>query len=219
MNKIPTIASQVNMRELLQQGRLRKDDFQSGVAYLTFGGKSGEYTYGRDKEDVEGEELFFSPAHLKHGWILWHNRVAQKRMAPFTQELPEPMPAIGKDEPNEARSATFFFPDDLKTPVVFDTNTLGGRRAIDGLMAAVEQQVIVKGSSYSYPKVRLEKEDYMGSKGQVYNPIFEIVGWYDENLNEEPPEATALTSGEEPAQAAEPAQAEPPKRKRRKAAS
>tara|TARA_R110000737_G_C14406401_1_gene455158 strand:+ start:84 stop:464 length:381 start_codon:yes stop_codon:yes gene_type:complete len=96
------------------------------------------------------------------------------------------MESIGEDVPAEARSFQGALVDNGDM-LSFDTNSYGGRKGVDTLLGAIKSHA-AEGSQFLYPKIKLSSESYANKKrgGKLtYNPLFEIVSWFDENGVEE----------------------------------
>jgi hypothetical protein len=148
-------------------------------------------------------------ASFSHGWVLWVNGAAQKVMRSFVEPLPEPMPAVGHDQPTEARGFEARFEDDEETILVFESNSYGGRKGADGLFT----QISIKSSSgeteFLYPVVVLESESYKAKQGgTIHNPIFKVVDWMNSDGELESENGTKKLS--------EPVEAEEETRRRRR---
>jgi hypothetical protein len=69
--------------------------------------------------------------------------------------------------------------EDEGVEVLYKVNSIGGLRAFDGLIASVRQQ-LDDNAEYPVPVLQLSASPYDHQKyGQIFNPIFELVGWLD----------------------------------------
>lgn len=203
-----------------------------GVSFLSFDSKrTGEWLFGVEKEPCTGEVFSLDLTSLKHGWILWHAKKANRKLVPINAPLPTPQESIeyvdnkGRsqvDDPNEGRALEGTFEDG--TRFLFETNSYGGRKAVDSVL----QQLFAKaaaGSPFLFPHIALESESYEHKEyGKLWNPVLTVTAWYDEEGNEEggtaqlaAPAPAAANPAPEPAPAAaeEPAP-EPAQRRRRR---
>lgn len=207
-----------------------------GVPFLSFDSKrTGEWLFGVEKEPCTGEVFALDLTSLKHGWILWHQKKANRRLVPINAPLPEPQDDIhytdskGKpqvDSPNEGRALEGSFEDG--TRFLFETNSYGGRKAVDSVL----QQLFTRanqGTPFLFPQIALESESYDHKEyGKLWNPVLTVTAWFDENGNEESVTAQlaapAPPAGHDPAPEPAPAAAEEPapepaQRRRRRVAS
>ena len=102
-------------------------------------------------------------------------------MVSVTQPLPEIGPApAGADKGWETQvgfSLKCVNGEDAGLEARYTVTSVGGKRAVQGLAAAIAAQVEAN-PDLPVPVVRLKKEHYQHKKwGRVHNPIFEIVGW------------------------------------------
>ena len=215
----PTTQNRItDLSTALKQSKVQQTSSNSGKAFIRFDFKTGDFSFGRDQEEITGEEIVINTSTFMHGWVLWVNGAPQKVMRSFVEQLPEPMPAVGQDQPSEARGFEARFEDDEETVLVFESNSFGGRKGVDSLL----HEVMMKSGSgeevYLYPVVKLESESYKAKQGgTVHNPVFKVVDWVDQEGKRE--SDTKKLSGEsQPEQAPESAEAgESPRRRRRSA--
>tara|TARA_R110000868_G_scaffold401514_1_gene677057 strand:- start:9135 stop:9818 length:684 start_codon:yes stop_codon:yes gene_type:complete len=189
---------------------------------------TGEWLLGQENDIVTGDEILVNTPTFSHGWILWSGGRPKKVMTSFVNDLPEAPPAIKTvnkrgeeewDEPSEARSMQAALVDDA-TPIMFDTNSYGGRKGMDVLLGKIKAHA-AEGSQFLYPKVKLANESYPGTgkrSGKTnHNPVFELVAWCDVDGNEEGGKAAAVEDKtDEVEEDAPEEQAEAPTRQRRK---
>ena len=158
--------------------------------FLKIDFNTGIWTSGQDSDDVTGQEVIICTPTIRHGWILWSGGRPKKRWAKFTEPLPmriEPVTsAQGQlDEPSEARGLEAAFTED-GTQVTLDTNSYGGRKAIDTILSMIRVEA-TNGGQFLYPVVTLSNESYPGKGMRAgkdnFNPVFKFVAWADENGN------------------------------------
>lgn len=188
--------------------------------YLSFNGKTGEWTMGLEETDVAGEEVLIASQTMQHGYIRWGTKPPAKEFATVNQPYPEaPAPVEGTDyegrpktfHGEEARQFTGKFLDEDLGQFVFNTSSMGGVENIDKLFDAI----ILKsgdGTPFCYPVCRLENEWYKRSTGKIYKPVFEIAHWADINGNQENAKIAAQDAEEDDQ---EDADASPRRRRRR----
>lgn len=186
--------------------------------FLKFAFDSGEYLFGRDQEDVTGDLVLVNTNSICHGWTIWADGKATKTLVTFDRELPEAPPAVGKDQPSEARAFGGAFYDDGKPgdQLVFETNSYGGRKGVDKLIGEVIDRVTAGETVYLYPVVKLSSESYKNKNYMnklIHNPIFEVVKWCDVNGLEAGAEAPSLAAPAAPEAEPEPEQSAPRRRR------
>jgi hypothetical protein len=218
--------SATDLTSMLTHSKVEQDvDNGAGKAFLNFSGKQGEYSFGKEKEDVLGETLVVNTPTFRHGWALWVDRACTSISVPFVQDLPMPPASVPNKQgtpqsPSESRGFDAAFLDDPDTIVAFDCSTLGGRRATDGLLNAVKIRSASGEVNFLFPIIKLEKEDYIAGHGsKVYNPVFTITGWMDQagNVEGNTAELAAPQTAEAEEQTPDKEEVQP-KRRRRAAA-
>tara|TARA_R110002020_G_scaffold1823_5_gene8363 strand:+ start:1642 stop:2391 length:750 start_codon:yes stop_codon:yes gene_type:complete len=191
---------------------------KAGGNFLKFDAKrTGEWMVGADNEGCTGEVIALNVGSLKHGYIQWHQKKANRRLVPLNQELPEPQEAIhytdgkGKPQTDEASEARAFEAQFVTDGVgtVFESSTFGGRKAIDGVLAELFSRAR-QSNPYLFPTIELASDSYDHPEyGLTYSPVLKVVAWFDEEGNEEGA----------PAKAVEEKAAEPAKKTRAKKAA
>jgi hypothetical protein len=154
--------------------------------FLKFAFDDGQWTFGRDLDEVTGDVVLVNTNSICHGWILWHAAKATKVLTTFDNDMPEAPAAIGNDQPSEARAFGAAFYDNGKPgeQLAFETNSFGGRKAVDTLVRAVIDRVTNGETVTLYPLVKLTSESYRNKNYHnklIHNPLFEITGWCDQN--------------------------------------
>lgn len=181
----PTTQSSItDLSSALAQSKVHHaDNSSAGKAFLKFNFKDGSFTFGRDQEEITGEEIVVNVATFAHGWTLWVNGQPQKVMRSFVEQLPEPMPSVDGNQPSESRGFEARFPEaDDDTILVFETNSFGGRKGADKLLTEVSIRSASGEAEYLYPVVRLTSESYKSKQGStIHNPVFEVVGWMNQD--------------------------------------
>jgi len=172
------------------------------AGFLKFDFNNGEWSYGREMDDVTDDEVLINTNTICHGYILWSGGKATKTLTTFDQEKPMPMAPIGTDQPSEARAFMGAFYDD-GTPgeqFTFETNSFGGRKGVDTLITEIINRVAVGEVTYLYPLVKLSSDSYKNTKHHnklIHNPKFEVIAWADQNGNLQGEAAPQLEAPEE----------------------
>lgn len=184
--------------------------------FLKFNFNDGDWTFGRDQDEVTGDLVLVNTNTICHGWILWHQAKATKVLAPFVDDVPPAPAALGDDQPSEARAIAGAFVDDGKPgeQFTFETNSFGGRKAVDTLIRQIIERVSSGETVTLYPMVKLTSESYRNKNYHnklIHNPHFEIVGWCDQNGKA----AGATAQLEAPQEIEEPQVDQAPARRRR----
>jgi hypothetical protein len=160
--------------------------------FLAFDAKrTGAWLLGQDKDDVSEEVFVLDIASLKHGYILWHQKQANRRMVPLNAPLPEPQEPVhytlkGKpvtDEPTEARSFEGTLEDG--TRFLFEGTSQGARKAIDAVLLELITRA-QDGNPFIWPHIQMGSGSYEHPQyGTVFTPALTVVAWYDEDGTKE----------------------------------
>lgn len=182
--------------------RLMSGIAESRASTIVAGGKpffrlsrSGTYVFGQNNEEVqEGSEWAVNVMTLSHGWSCWvdggpghANELAGEVMVPMTSPKPVRPEPIDDTPFKEQRSLDLkcISGDDTGTEVVYKINSVGGMRAVDGLLAAIYEQ-LARNPAYPCPVIVFDSTSYSHKKwGEIFVPIFNIAGWADMNGNRE----------------------------------
>ena len=186
MSNFPTVMNKSDLTDALASSKIQETANNVGVSFLKMDFESGEWLLGQSNDIVTDEEVHILTDSIQHGWILWSGGRPNKSFVRFNQPLPQAMESIGEDVPAEARSFQGALVDNGDM-LSFDTNSYGGRKGVDTLLGAIKSHA-AEGSQFLYPKIKLSSESYANKKrgGKLtYNPLFEIVSWFDENGVEE----------------------------------
>lgn len=145
--------------------------------------KTGHWVYGADQTEVEtGSNWAVNPYSFIHGYIAWgEGDVLGEKMVPITQPLPEmddaPPTAKRGWETQVGMSLKCLDGEDKDMEVRFATTSVGGKRAVQEMAAAIATQVDADVSK-PVPVVTLQKEHYQHkSYGRIYTPVFKVVKW------------------------------------------
>jgi len=145
--------------------------------------KTGHWVFGADQTEVETGSLWaVNPYSFIHGFIAWgEGDVLGEKMVPITQPLPEmddapPMAKRGW-ETQVGMSLKCLDGEDKDMEVRFATTSVGGKRAVQEMAAAIATQVDADVSK-PVPVVNLHKEHYQHkSYGRIFTPVFKVVKW------------------------------------------
>ena len=174
----------------------------AGTAILKMD-KTGHWVFGADQTEAEEDSKWaINPFSFVHGFIAWGDgEVLGEKMVSVSQPLPElePAPPQSKKgwETQVGLSLKCISGQDAGLEARYSTTSVGGKRAVQTLAAAIAAQV-ERDQSKPVPVVLLKKEHYQHkSYGRIYTPVFEIVEWVSmegeapSNDDETPPPAAA----------------------------
>ena len=145
--------------------------------------KTGHWVFGADQTEAEEDSKWaINPFSFVHGFIAWGDgEVLGEKMVSVSQPLPElePAPPQSKKgwETQVGLSLKCISGQDAGLEARYSTTSVGGKRAVQTLAAAIAAQV-ERDQSKPVPVVLLKKEHYQHkSYGRIYTPVFEIVEW------------------------------------------
>jgi hypothetical protein len=145
--------------------------------------KTGHWVFGADQTEAEADSKWaVNPFSFVHGFIAWGDgEVLGEKMVSVSQPLPEldPAPPQSKKgwETQVGMSLKCISGEDAGLEARYSTTSVGGKRAVQALAAAIAAQV-ERDQSKPVPVVHLKKEHYQHkSYGRIYTPVFEIVEW------------------------------------------
>jgi hypothetical protein len=161
--------------------------------------KTGHWVFGADQTEVEsGSNWAVNPFSFIHGFIAWgEGDVLGEKMVPVTQPLPEmdeaPPTAKRGWETQVGMSLKCLDGEDKDMEVRFATTSVGGKRAVQEMAAAIAAQVDADVSK-PVPVINLQKEHYQHkSYGRIFTPVFKVVKWVGMDGASEP-----VVAAEEP---------------------
>jgi len=194
----------------------------SGGAGLYMKFAKGDWTYGAEETDVEDKsEWAIHPEGFQHGWIAWgdkaHGNKGQKLgedMVPATHAMPAKanLPEVdGEWDQQVAMQMLCVSGADEGTAVVFNTCSVGGRSAYQGVLVEIVKKIQANDPAIA-PIVTLSKDSYKHKEhGKVYTPEIVVLGWETlETLNEwvaeyQESESAGMLEADDPVEEAEPA--------------
>ena len=154
----------------------------AGTAILKMD-KTGHWVFGADQTEAESDSKWaINPFSFVHGFIAWGDgEVLGEKMVSVSQPLPEldPAPPQSKKgwETQVGMSLKCISGEDVGLEARYSTTSVGGKRAVQALAAAIAAQV-ERDQSKPVPVVHLKKEHYQHkSYGRIFTPVFEIVEW------------------------------------------
>jgi hypothetical protein len=181
-----------------------------GVEYVSFSGKTGALTYGRDRHDLDQGELFLmEPRSAFRGWTCWKDNqpvgrhqwsIYQPELAVKEQDLEDKGPyARQQDGWQSMLGFGFMSTEGEVVQYQFATNSISGKNAVGDLFDEIAQRTI-RGEP-NFPLFYFTREKFQAKGEWNFKPKFDIEEWVTEE------EAAAMLGGEaeaEPEKIAEP---------------
>ena len=184
---LPTLSDQ----ELAAQAEGALDDTGSGSAgdvnYLNFSGKSGLYSLGVNKVEVDPDALFIlEPTSFGKGWIYWKSAKVLRRVnwsvfkdrdnAVLESELEDlGKPKTDKDGWKFQLILGFISTDGKATSVEFANNSKSGVNSMKTLMDETLERM--RDGEPSMAVLRFRSESFTAKDYDNYKPTFEIEAW------------------------------------------
>lgn len=166
--------------------------------------KDAHWVFGQKDDAVQENSIWaINPLSIAHGWVAWTNHEGNTKNT-MVGEVMEPVHAPKPPRPaptdgwpySEQRMFELrcMDGDDEGTEVVYKVASIGGMRAVDDLLSALQGQ-LNDNPLFPCPVVELLSDSYQHQKyGKIYVPIFSIVDWASMEgklLTEEHPELAA----------------------------
>ena len=173
------------------RGLAQAQSIGDGMPFMKLDKNSGKFMYGAEAIEVDpGERWAVNPVSFHHGYIGWQGgQVVGEVMVPISSpkpnpgELTPPIAAKGADGWQEQVTFTLKSLED-DTEAMFKTSTKGGRGGVSKLAGEMATQV-AKNPAAPIPVIHLVSDSYPHKQyGQIYFPVFKVVGWMDANGNE-----------------------------------
>ena len=183
-----------------------------GVEYVSFSGKTGAITYGRDRDDLDqGEVFLMEPRSAFRGWICWKDNkpvarhqwsIYQPQMAIKEADLEDKGPYSRQQDGWQSMLGFGFMSTEGEVvQYSFSTNSTSGKNAVGDLFDEIAQRTL-RGEP-NFPLFYFTREKFQAQGEWNFKPKFDIEEWLTED------EAAAMLGGEseaeaEPEQVAEP---------------
>jgi len=209
MNDIVTRQGTAIGTDLL--GKLKSGIAESRSSTVIAGGKpllrllkDSNWVFGQKDDQVqEGSIWAVNPLSIAHGWVCWTNHEGNTKNT-MVGEVMEPVHVAKPPRPQPIDNWQFteqrmfelkcMNGDDEGTEVVYKIASIGGMRAVDDLLAALQGQ-LDSNPLFPCPVVELLSDSYQHQKyGKIYVPVFQIVDWSTLDgrlLSEDVPAVTA----------------------------
>jgi len=158
------------------------------VDYLSFSGKTGRYSLGRQQEDVDPEQLYIvEPKSFVGGWVCWKNSKPIDRIEWSVLKAKEQ--AVSKDDledhgpyresAGEGWQQLLGFglisADAILGQVKFSSTSKSGRNSIGDLMKEIG--VRSASSEPSMPLIYFESTTFESNGQTNHKPVFAIEAW------------------------------------------
>ena len=162
----------------------------TGVEYVSFSGKTGELTYGRERRDLDQTEIFLmEPRSAFRGWTCWkENRpvarhswsIYQPQLAVKEKDLEDKGPYARPQDGWQSMLGFGFISTETDEVVQyqFSTNSISGKNAVGDLFDEISRRMI-NGEPY-FPLFRFTREKFQAKGEWNFKPKFDIDEWLTE---------------------------------------
>lgn len=183
---LPSLKLDDDMRKALAAS-FNDDDKTGGMAvdFVYFSGKSGDLTFGQDRDDLDTEENFILATQtITKGWVCWKEsavvgRVKWSAFRPDLQVKEEELEDHNVTRPQDGwrPSSGFDFVGEDGTQYSFETSSKSGRGAVKKLV----EQVGSRGAKEAPVCVfNFGKEKFLAQGDWNFKPKFSVVEWITE---------------------------------------
>lgn len=180
----------------------------AGKMFLRFDFQTGKWSCGKDQADATNAVALVNIQTIGHGWSMWVNGAVKKNVVPFDQVLPQPMMPEAGASPQECRVLAGAFMDEEGGEFLYETNSLGGRNGVDGLIREIIMKIQGGESTFIFPLIRLDSSFYIHKTHgrKIFTPSLAVIGWADVNgirqgdvlLEDQSAEVSEVTEQEAP---------------------
>lgn len=158
----------------------------AGVRYLNFSGLKGQYSCGKEKEDIDPEDLFIiEPMTAIAGWQCWKGKKPVDKFvwSAFDQskkvaerDLPDHAPyRENLGEGWKSMLGIGIIPTDGSGHIQFTTDSISGKNALSDLTSEVAQRT--RAGEPNMPVVHLDKEEFEAQDKTNWKPKFVVAMW------------------------------------------
>lgn len=181
------VSDQAMAEALMAAGDEASTGDGDGVEYVSFSGKSGAITYGRDREDLDEDEQFIlEPRSAFMGWVCW---VESKPVARHEWPVHAPEQAVPQHQLEDkgpyrrsqdgwqAQIGFGFLSEDGAVQYKFSTNSKSGRNSVSDLLKEIGRRMAA--GEPHYPLFRFTKEKFQAQGEWNWKPKFAVDEWLD----------------------------------------
>ena len=177
-----------DMANALQEHSDESPNSGGGVTYLSFSGKTGNYSLGRNKDDIDPDDLFLlEPQSIIEGWVCWKSNkpVARVEWSIYQRKAQAVLEADLEDHgPYRQNMGEGWQPllgfgvmstDGQMTPIKFTVTSKSGRNAIDDMIEEVKKRM--QAGEPAMPLMGFDSETFVAMEQTNYKPQFEVESW------------------------------------------
>lgn len=159
-----------------------------GVTYLSFSGKTGRYSLGRNKDDVDPDDLFLlEPQSIIEGWVCWKSNkpvsrvewsiYQRKAQAVREEDLEDKGPY--RINMGEGWQPLLGFgvmsTDGEMASIKFSVTSKSGRNAVDDMIEEIKKRM--QAGEPSMPLIGFDSETFVAQEQTNYKPSLIVETW------------------------------------------
>jgi hypothetical protein len=161
---------------------------QSGIRYLSFSGKTGIYALGRNKDDMDPDDVYLlEPQSIIQGWVCWKgNKPIDRVEWSIYQRASQAVTEAELDDHGPYRSNMgegwqpllgfgVLSTDGAATSIKFTATSKSGRNAIGDLTEEIKKRMMA--GEPSMPLIHFEAEEFIAQEQKNFKPRFEVEAW------------------------------------------
>ena len=203
--------SDADMANALQEHS--DDNPTSGVTYLSFSGKTGHYALGRNRDDMDPDDVYLvEPQSILEGWVCWKgnkpiDRVewsVYQRNAQAVEEHELEDHAPYRTSNGEGWQPMLGFGvislDGMASSIKFTVTSKSGRNAVDDLIEEIKKRM--QGGEPAMPLISFEVEEFTAQDQKNFKPKLVVETWVTReaasSFFEGDLDAAALIEGDQP---------------------
>ena len=159
-----------------------------GAQFLTFSGKMGTYALGRNKSDMDEDDLYIlEPQSVIEGWTCWKGSkpvarhewsiYRRKEQAVAKNDLEDKGPYEDGDGWNRMIGFGAIGTDAEFTQIKFSSTSKSGRNSISDLLDEVRKRS--SAGEPNMPLISFQSESFIAQEKKNYKPVLAVECWVD----------------------------------------
>lgn len=155
------------------------------VSFVQFSGKTGRYSVGRDKDEMDpGDKFVLDPSGNRRGWICWKGSKPVDRVdwSIFSPEQAVEEHELEDHGPYRANSGDgwsvqrSFMAKGLEgLQIQFSTSSVSGNNAIADLWNEISGRM--RAAEPFFPVISFDMEEFTAQEQTNFKPVFNIEAW------------------------------------------
>tara|TARA_R110000803_G_scaffold149685_1_gene215136 strand:- start:22 stop:714 length:693 start_codon:yes stop_codon:yes gene_type:complete len=184
---LPTLSDEA-MLNALEERSDENPSSGSGITFLSFSGKTGQYALGRDKDEVDPDDLFIiEPQSIIEGWVCWKGNKPVKRLewSVYQRKAQAVAEADLEDHgPYRTNMGEGWSPllgfgvlstDGKNENIKFTVTSKSGRNAVNDIIEEIKARM--RAGDPSMPLIGFDAETFVAQEQKNYKPKFVVDAW------------------------------------------